>query len=201
MKKCLALIGGVSDHDYMLDNLVQCKSLWRKLLAKYGREHIYNVRYQDIMDKHALLMKSVLDPVRLMLTPNGWAAERHVDSFLKDLEGKYDEVDVITHSQGSWMVLKADVKLNKLWNIANPIGWFAPLARTMVRLNIGKPKVKVKELFYIYSSEDFVSKKPPRIKGKWTLDATKIHTIDAKTIHDAKKYFIKIDSFYPQVFD
>lgn len=201
MESCLVLIGGVSDHAYLLDQLTQCKHLWRKLVGKYGRQHIYNLEYQHIMDRHAIMMKSILDPVRLALTPNGWAAERYVEDYLKDLSYKYDKIDVITHSQGSWMIMKTDVKLNTLWNIANPIGWFAPIARMMVQMNIWSPKVEVNNLFYLYSTEDFVSKRPPKIKGKWTCKADYVEVIDTKTSHDARKYLVKLNSHYPWIFN
>jgi len=198
-KRCLVLIGGVSEYAYLLEQIIKCKALWNYFVGKYERDHIYNLNYQPIMDKHALVMKSIFDPIRLILTPNGWAAERYVNETLQKLSQEYEEVDVISHSQGSWMVMKADVKLNNLWNFANPIGWFSPLARTAVRINIGKPKVEVKNLYYIYSSKDLISKRPPEIKGKWTCKADYIEVIDTYTSHDMRDYISKINYKYPWV--
>ncbi len=201
MKRCLVLISGISSHAYGLEQICTQKHFYRKIVEKYGRNHIYEIDYQKIMDRHALLMKSILDPLRLMFSPDGWAAERHVNDELQKFNERYDEVDVLTHSQGSWMVLKANAHIHNAYIIASPIGWFAPIARTMVRMNVGTPKLIVDNLFYIYSTKDLVSKQPPEIKGKWSFHAKNIQVIDTKTIHDLRKYLIALSSRHPQIFN
>lgn len=201
MKRCLVFISGIAEKAYGKDTLVKCKEFKQKINKIYGQEHIKEIHYQPIMDKFAFLGKSLLDPVRLLFSPTGWAAEKFVQKELQKLTSQYDEVDVITHSQGSWMVMKSNVKIRRCYNIANPIGWFAPLARWLVQLNIGKPKLVVDELFYIYSTSDLVSKRPPKIEKKWTCRAEKVTVINTETVHDLDKYFIALNSRYPYIFN
>jgi len=200
MKKGLVFITGISDRPYGIEQICQQKEFWRKIVNKYGREHIHEINYQDIMDKYAFAFKSLLDPVRLVMMPKGWRAERFVAQELIRLSSIYEELDVITHSLGSWIVLKANVKVHNLYLIASPIGWTLPAGRTFVQLNIGNPRIVADNLFYIYSDSDFISKYPPVIEGKWTLKADNVRVINTKTVHDLRKYIIALNSRYPEIF-
>lgn len=200
MKKCLVFLTGISDAAYGIEQVSKKKLLWNKLVNKYGRQHIYEIDYQKILDKHAFAFKSLMDPVRLVMLPKGWRAEKYVQDELQRLNKIYDEVDVISHSLGSWIVLKCKAFIHNLYLVASPIGWIAPLARTFVQLNVGRPKVVVDNLFYIYSESDPVSMNPPTIEGKWRLKADKLQVIDTGTSHDLQKYLIALNSRYPEMF-
>lgn len=200
MKRCLVFITGISDNAYGIEQACQEKVFWRKMVAKYGRDHIHEINYQTILDKYAFAFKSLLDPVRLVMMPKGWRAEKFVQLELIRFNTLYDEVDVISHSLGSWIVLKCRAFIHNLYLIASPIGWIAPIARSFVQLNVGTPKVIVDNLFYIYSESDPVSENPPIIEGKWRLKANKLEVINTETVHDLRKYLVYLNSKRPDIF-
>lgn len=193
MKRGLVLLGGISDHEYMREQVASVKSVHKNLIDKYGACHIHAIDYQPIMDKNAIICKSLLDPARLILEPNGWRAQAYVEGELKRLCKIYDQVDVISHSQGSWMILKCDVKVHNLYLIASPIGFCTFIGRNIVQMNVGNPKIKVDNLYYSYSKEDPVSQFPPEIKGKWALGAKHIEVINSGTTHDLTKYLVYLN--------
>jgi hypothetical protein len=201
MKRCLIIVGGISDHAYGIEQLCKQKVIWKRLINKYGRDHIYEIDYQKIMDKYAFAFKSLLDPVRLTLMPKGWRAEKFVEKELQRYASLYDEVDVISHSLGSWILPKCNVRLNNLYLIASPLGWFTPLARGFVKLNVWSPKVKPNKLFWICSKNDPISNHPPELKGKWTMGANYVEYIDSGTTHDLGKYMVALNSRYPHIFN
>lgn len=189
-QRCLVLLSGVSEEAYLKANLEANKPLYEQMVKLYGEDNIFNIDYQPILDRHALFFKSILDPIRYALTPNGWIAEEFIEEFLNDLELHYREIDVISHSMGSWLIYKCDAKINKLINLANPIGFFTFFARTAVRMNLHIPRINTEELFYIYSKKDLICKnKPRKIEGtKWDAKASKVEVIETGTGHDAREY-------------
>lgn len=193
MQKCLVLLGGISDHAYMKQQLTQVPTVYKQLMNKYGATHIHEINYQPIMDKHAILAKSLLDPARLVINPDGWKAQSYVECEMKRLCSIYDQVDVISHSLGSWMILKCDVKINSLHLIASPIGFSTFIARNIVQMNVGTPKIKCKNLYYSYSSNDLVSCFPPAIQGKWKLGSTYCEVRNTGTPHDFTRYLIYLN--------
>lgn len=201
MKRCCVLITGVSDHAYGLEQLCSYKTFYKKMVEKYGREHIYEIDYQKIMDKYAFAFKSLMDPVRLVMMPKGWRAEKFVEDELQRYTSLYDEVDVISHSLGSWIVLKANVKINNLYLIASPVGWFTPAARGFVQLNVWSPKIRPENLYWIYSKNDPISSHPPEMKGRWLMKSKHHELIDTGTVHDLRKYLVKLNSKYPWIFN
>jgi hypothetical protein len=200
MKRCLILVGGISDHAYGLDQLCEYKTFYQKMVKKYGRQHIYEIDYQKIMDKYAFAFKSLMDPVRLVMMPKGWRAEKFVEKELQRYASMYDEVDVISHSLGSWILPKCKVILNNLYLIASPLGWFTPTARKFVQLNVWNPKVRPKNLYYIYSTKDPISSHPPKLDGKWSMKSDHLEIIDTGTSHDLRKYLTALNSRYPKIF-
>ena len=195
MMRGLVLLGGISDHEYMREQVASVKSVHKNLIDKYGACHIHTIDYQPLMDKHAILFKSLLDPARLVLNPNGWRAQAYVEGELKRLCKIYDQVDVISHSLGNWLVSKCNVKLNNLYMIANPIGFCTLIGRNIVRLDIGTPKVTCNSLFYAYSKQDLVSCKPPEItkSNRWGLKSNYLEVIETGTHHDVTKYLTYIN--------
>lgn len=189
-QRCLVLISGVSEEAYLERDLKSNKELYNQMIKLYGDGNIFNIDYQPILDRHALIGKSILDPLRYALTPNGWIAEDFIEEFLNDLQLHYREIDVISHSMGSWLIYKCDANINKLINLANPIGFFTFFARTAVRMNLHTPRINAKELFYIYSEKDLICKnKPRKIEGtKWAANASHVEVIETGTGHNAKDY-------------
>lgn len=195
MRRCLVLLGGISDHAYMKQQISQVTTVHKQLINKYGATHIHEVNYQPIMDKHAVIAKSLLDPARLVINPDGWKAQAYVEGELKRLCSIYDEVDVISHSLGSWMILKCNVKINNLFLIASPIGFSTFIARNIVQMNVGTPKIRVQNLLVGYSKNDLISCFPPEIskKNKWGLGADYIEVRETGTSHGIDKYLVYLN--------
>jgi predicted alpha/beta hydrolase family esterase len=196
-KECLVLVSGIAGQAYSLKELKKNEVIYSKLVKRYGEDNIIEIDYQPIMDRHAILGDTILDPIRLLINPDGWAAERFVEVSLQNICKEYPTVNVITHSLGSWIILKCNAKINNLTLIASPIGFAGILGRHTVRLNIGKPKLKVFRLNYIWSSNDPVSCFPPKfdINGKWGLDATYMINVNTRTGHSLGEYLEYISKY------
>jgi len=183
MTNCLVLITGIGEAAYGFKSLRE-SVMWKHIEARYS--DVVEIRYQPIMDKYAVVGKSLLDPLRLMFTPQGWEAEEHIRKRLHQIRGTYNEVDVLTHSLASWMIYKMDVRFENMYVVASPIGWCTAVSRWAVRVNIGTPKVSCKKLIYLYSKKDPVSMFPTRI-GKY-LVGDKNHTFETGTSHNLDEY-------------
>lgn len=189
-KRCLVLISGIAGEAYSLEEIKKNVEVYRLLCYKYGEKNLIEIDYQPIMDRHAILGDTLLDPFRLLLNPNGWAAERYVIESLRQITKDYTKVDVMSHSLGSWIVLKANVTINKLILIASPIGFSGILGRHTVRTNIWKPKIEVLRLYYVYSTNDLVSCFPPKNieNSKWGCKCGIFKQINCHTGHGLGQY-------------
>ncbi len=189
-RKCLVLISGIAGDAYGKKELEKHEDIYKSLVYKYGEENIIDIDYQPIMDRGAILGNTLLDPLRLLLNPNGWAAQKFVNDRLKEITATYEIVDVMTHSLGSWMVLKAKVNIHKLILIASPIGFAGVLGRHTVRANIWSPSIVVNKLYYVYSTNDPVSCFPPlNIHGsKWGCKSDQVYLLNSHTGHGLGDY-------------
>lgn len=176
----LVLISGISKEDYGLEEFNK-SCLCDKLRTRY--DQIVEIRYQHIMDRDTHWFKTFGDPFRLLWSDNGHLAQKHVNEELKNITAAYEVVDVLTHSLGSWMVMKVPTRINKLINIANPLSWVGLLGGWIVRKDIGEVKLSANWTYYINSYTDMVSCWKPRkdpikpityIRAPW-----KFHPLDA----------------------
>jgi hypothetical protein len=186
----LVLISGIAGEAYGTTELKKHKEVYKALCYKYGEENIIDIDYQPILDRHAFLGDTLLDPLRLLLNPNGWAAERYVAETLAQITTQYDKVDVMTHSLGSWIVLKCKAKINKLILIASPIGFSGILGRHTVRANIWSPKIETLKLHFVYSTNDPVSCFPPQHieDSKWGCKCGIFKQVNSGTGHGLGDY-------------
>lgn len=188
--RALVLISGISDKAYSLSEIMKHDDVAKTLTYKYGIDNIIEIDYQPIMDQAAILGDTLLDPLRLLMNPNGWRAENYVRETLNNICTQYETVDVMTHSLGSWIILKCNAKINKLILIASPIGFAGIIGRESVRLNIWKPKLEAFRMYTLYSKNDPVSCFPPvnRETSKWRCGSDLYHEYDTKTGHGLDQY-------------
>lgn len=194
--RTLVLVGGISDHSYMKDQIKE-SNLSKEIECYYP--NIIEIDYQHILDKYAVCFKSLGDPLRLMLTPFGREAQTYVEKSLQMIQHKYTHIDLMSHSQGSWMTMKCNVEVKNYFCIANPIGFSGIIGRTAVHLNIGKPKIRAKRFYNIFSSKDLVSCFQPRDQ-KWDVGKAVSKYIDTETGHGLKDYCDVLDKDYLTIF-
>ncbi len=176
----LVLISGISKHDYGMEEFNK-SCLYDKLKDRYSS--VIEIRYQHIMDKDAHWFKTFGDPFRLLWSDNGHKAQEHVNRELKRIAESNVTVDVLTHSLGSWMVMKVPTRVNKLINIANPLSWIGLFGGWLVRKDIGEVKLGANMTYYINSYTDAVScwhpRKDPITPIKYIRAPWKFHPMDA----------------------
>ena len=194
--RTLVLVSGISDHSYMREELKKSK-LYDELSQTYN--NIIDVDYQHIMDKYAICFKSLGDPLRLMFTPFGHDAQKHVERSLQTLKMFHGKIDVMSHSQGSWMTMRCNVDVNNYYCIASPIGFAGVIGRTAVQLNIGSPKIRAKRFYNIFSSKDFVSSHMPR-DLRWDVGNSVTRYIDTGTSHSLVEYAEVLERDYLTIF-
>lgn len=184
MGRTLILVGGISDHAYMKE-AIQKTNLWGNLCELYT--DIIEIDYQKVMDRHALLFKSLLDPVRLLMSPDGWAAERYMNKVLTEVISHKVKVDLMSHSQGSWMTMKMPIKVENYFCVANPIGFKGFIGRKTVQMNISVPKIISKRHYMVYSNNDLISCDIPFNKKLWGTGKI-VEYLETGTKHDMVEY-------------
>lgn len=185
MSRALVMIGGIGTKAYMMDKFLPVLGD-SDILRRY--DYIEEIDYQPILDDHAIVMKKLLDPVRMLLTQKGERSINYVQRRVKELSEQYDHIDLVTHSQGCWIGYRCDVKVDNFVCIANPIGFKLFVGAASVRLNIGTPKLSCNRILYLYSFMDYVSCDIPHNMNKWLCSAKDVTILDTGTGHDVSEY-------------
>lgn len=186
-KNCLVLVSGIGEQAYCLKSLRET-DFYAKIEDLY--DGIEEVDYQQFLDEKVRVGRVILDPWRLLFTRNGRQAQDYLEEKIKSLVEQYDNVDCLSHSQGSQMILRAPVKFRKLILVASPLGFGTILARMAVRWWVGLPKVKCDTLYYIFSVFDPVSMFAPNLitEVKYQLSASRVFPLNTMTGHHLKRY-------------
>jgi hypothetical protein len=194
--KILVVVAGISNQNhamYVRDAVIGNTTFKRFIDSKYDK--VVYLPYQDILDKHAIIAKTLLDPLRLKLYPKAQAEIiTRFETIIKYLQSEGHTVDILAHSLGCWITAKLDVQVDRVIHMGSPIGWKFPLGRFIVRNDIAftawsKPKLKCNMFFNLYSSKDIVGNKPVLpANPKWGYDSKVHFELNSKTSHDADKY-------------
>ncbi len=182
--RALVLITGIAEKDYGMSTVRKHK-YYKTLRVIY--DEIVEIPYQLILDKHALAFKTTLDPARMVLTRKGRKVVEYVENRLHRLHRLGFDIDIMSHSLGSWITLKCNVKVKNLILLAPPPGWATPFLRLVVKMNVGTPRIRAATMLWLYSKKDPVSKCPPKESKKYNVGRDN-YWIETGTSHNMKRY-------------
>lgn len=193
--RVLIVIPGISDKNnalYMQDAINSNRTFKRFVDSKY--EKVVHFTYQDILDRHAIVAKTLLDPVRFRFYPKAKAEIiTRLETIINFLKIEGHDVDILAHSLGCWISAKAKVQVDRVIHMGSPIGWVGPVGRFFVRQDIAsafwtKPPLTCNKFFNLYSENDFVGKHPVLSDPKWGYGAAIKQEFNTLTKHDGDQY-------------
>lgn len=205
MKRILIIGVGISDvntQNYGQDAIDNNIPFKKYLNQRY--EKIIYFKYQDILDKHAVFAKTLLDPARFVFKVK--AQKEILNNFerlVKRLQAEGYIVDLFAHSLFCWVSAKAKVELDTVIHAGSPIGWITPGLRFIVRFDICKPSwvkpaLSTNHFFNLYSVRDPVGNKPNfNANPKWAFQSKVNLELHTNTTHNWNEY---VDYLYERRF-
>ena len=203
-KKTLFLIGGITQHNYILkeyQDVIDFKNLQYDEIVEIDYEEFLDKRYEKIpfysyfktLDKHGdwwqfSLNKNLRNKIR-----------EYIENEIIPYTIFDNQVDVYSHSLGTWIILGCRLKLNKLVLVASPLGSKSRIVRFTVNNELkNNINIEANKIEYMYNNEDFVSSKFPKdfVKEKLrTISKDNIFYANISKGHNFKKY-IEAYKFY-----
>lgn len=202
MKKALVLIDGIGTGPYMEEDIKKHPQ-YKKLLEIYD---IFTLEYQHILDYGTVpgeLSRKYADPIRFKL--NSFRQKMCVsaaETLIKFLQRQYGKVDAIAHSQGTQILYKSKIHLDKVVMCGSPIGWATPTIRFIVRNDISffpntPTPLSCDSLINLYSSNDLVGNVPSiKANKKWAAGSKEIpfefNTLKSHDFNDYLDFYFKV---------
>jgi len=195
-------ISNVHNDNYGQLDLIANYPLRKELEKKYDK--IVYFKYQQYLDKGALIGHKILDPIRWKF--RFIQRKKILTNFefvVKSYQAEGFEVDLLAHSLFCWISSNAKVHLNKAIHCGSPVGFVTPFARFLVRNDIAtfgwsRPPMRCDEFINLYSTHfgEPVGHRPNIPDNpKWAYGALNRAEFNTYQNHDFKNYLRHIYNY------